>query len=91
MRFSDELSAQALQMQGLRAFRLQRKQHRDPVTAATRSAAASHQAAVRTLPDGSSPHSLRTLLAELAIVVRNSCQPPAAASTFQMTTLPNPT
>ena len=73
---------------------LQRKKHRDPVAAATRSAAASHKAAVRTLPDGSSVHSFRTLLAELATIVRNTCQPAAvaaAASTFQMTTLPNPT
>jgi len=73
---------------------LQRKKHRDPVAAATRSAAASHKAAVRTLPDGSAVHSFRTLLAELATIVRNTCQPAAAAaaaSTFQMTTLPNPT
>ena len=78
-------------MQRLSAFRLQREKHRDPVAVAMRSAVASHKAAVRTLPDGSSLYSFRTLLAELATIVRNTCQPPAAASTFQMTTLPNRT
>ncbi len=39
-------------------------------------------------------HSFRTLLEELSTIVRNTCQPSVGAtesSTFQMTTLPNPT
>jgi len=40
-------------------------------------------------------HSFRTLLEELSSIVRNTCEPRVAhkrgASSFQMTTLPNPT
>jgi transposase len=73
---------------------LKRKARRDPVAAATRSEAALNKVATHTLDDGSPAHSFRTLLEELSTIVRNSCQPSVAAtasSTFQMTTLPNPT
>lgn len=48
----------------------------------------------RTLADGSPVHSFRTLLHELSTIVRNTCCPATPqhiASTFQMTTMPNPT
>ena len=73
---------------------LQRKTRRDPVAAAQRSKAALAKVATHTLPDGSQAHSFRTLLQELSTIVRNTCQPSAgaaAAMTFQMTTIPNPT
>ncbi len=73
---------------------LKRKTQRDPVAAARRSDAALQKVACRTLNDGSPVHSFRTLLHELSTIVRNTCQPHAAqgvASTFQMTTTPNPT
>ena len=73
---------------------LQRKTRRGPVAAAQRSKAALEKVATHTLPDGSAVHSFRTLLQELSTIVRNTCQPSAAAAaamTFQMTTIPNPT
>jgi hypothetical protein len=72
---------------------LQRKTQRDPVAAAKRSDAALEKAAVRTLKDGSPVHSFRTLLEELATIVRNTCEARVgqrSGSTFQMTTTPNP-
>jgi hypothetical protein len=47
-----------------------------------------------TLDDGSRVHSLRTLLAELGGIVRNTCRRKAAGAdepTFEMFTPPNPT
>jgi transposase len=72
---------------------LQRKTHRDPVAAAKRSDAALEKAAARTFKDGSPVHSFRTLLEELATIVRNTCEARVgqrSGSTFQMTTTPNP-
>ena len=72
---------------------LERKRHRDPVAAARRSPAALEKVACRTLKDGSPVHSFRTLLHELSTIVRNTCETRAGqstASTFQMTTMPNP-
>ena len=72
---------------------LERKKHRDPVAAAERSEAALEKIATRTLKDGSSVHSFRTLLAELSTIVRNTCEARVGknrGSTFQMTTTPDP-
>jgi len=72
---------------------LERKKHRDPVAAAERSEAALEKVATRKLKNGSPVHSFRTLLEELSTIVRNTCEPRVArkaASTFQMTTTPNP-
>jgi Transposase DDE domain len=72
---------------------LERKIHRDPVAPAQRSEAALAKVARRTLKDGSPVHSFRTLLHELSTIVRNTCEARAgqlSASTFQMTTTPNP-
>ncbi|HKT71727.1 MAG TPA: transposase [Steroidobacteraceae bacterium] len=74
---------------------LERKKHRDPVAAAERSEVCLEKIATRTLKDGSPVHSFRTLLEELSTIVRNTCEPRVtqerAGSTFQMTTIPNPT
>jgi transposase len=73
---------------------LERKKHRDPVAAAERSEACLEKIATRRLQDGSRVHSFRTLLQELSTIVRNTCEPRVtqkrAASSFQMTTIPNP-
>ncbi len=72
---------------------LERKRHRDPVAAAQRSEAALEKVATRALKDGSTPHSFRTLLAELSTIVRNTCEARLGknrGSTSQMTTTPNP-
>jgi HEPN domain-containing protein len=71
---------------------LERKKHRDPVAAATRSEAALEKVATRKLKDGSTVHSFRTLLYELSTIVRNTCEARVGqrtGSTFQMTTIPN--
>jgi hypothetical protein len=73
---------------------LKRKQHRDPVAPAQRSAAAFEKVVRRTLQDGSPVHSFRTLLNELSTVVRNTCTARhdhhGSGSPFQMNTVPNP-
>jgi transposase len=72
---------------------LERKKHRDPVAAAERSEAALEKVATHKLKNGSPVHSFRTLLEELSTIVRNTCEPRVArkaATTFQMTTTPNP-
>jgi len=69
------------------------KRTRDPVAPAKRSAAAAQKALSRRLPDGSLAHSFRTLLEDLATIVRNTCRTPGAkatASTFQVVTTPSP-
>ena len=69
------------------------KQTRNPVAPATRSAAADEKAATKRLDDGSAVHSFKTLLAELATIVRNTCRMPASrgnAKTFNAVTAPNP-
>jgi hypothetical protein len=72
---------------------LERKKHRDPVAAAERSEAALEKLATRQLKDGSPVHSFRTLLEDLSTIVRNTCEAcvgQRAGSSFQMTTLANP-
>jgi transposase len=69
------------------------KQRRDPVAPAQRSQAALAKVSRRRLADGTPVHSLATLLADLATVVRNTCRTPNAgekAPTFQILTTPNP-
>lgn len=70
------------------------KATRDPVAPAQRSPAARRKAASGMLPDGTPAHSFRTLLAELATVVRNTCRMPGAgagALTFEVMTTPSAT
>ena len=72
----------------------QAKQHRDPIAPARRSAKAERKALTHTLDNGSPAHSLRTLLAELSTIVRNTCRTPnsaADAPTFTIVTRPNQT
>ena len=67
------------------------KATRDPVAPAKRSAAANEKAATHELADGTPVHSLRTLLAELATLVRNTCRTPGATehpATFDILTTP---
>lgn len=73
---------------------LEAKRTRDPVAAATRSQEALQKITDRTLQDGSPVHSFRTLLQELATIVRNTCVTRSAktgAPGFQMLTTPNAT
>jgi transposase len=70
------------------------KATRDPVAPAQRSKAALHKVHSRKLDDGTPAHSLCTLMAELASVVRNTCRTPGAAPdapTFAIVTTPNAT
>jgi transposase len=70
---------------------LEAKATRDPVAPARRSAQATQKVITRTLPDGTPAHSFRTLLAELATIVRNTCRTPLAPSpTFDLLTVPTP-
>jgi len=65
---------------------------RDPVAPATRSEAALGKVARHTLDDDTPVHSLGTLMAELATIVRNTCRTPHAAEnapTFEVLTIPN--
>jgi transposase len=67
------------------------KETRDPVAPAKRSAEASRKAAEKTLEDGTTVHSFRTLLDHLRTVVRNRCRRPAAqdpAATVDIDTSP---
>jgi len=69
------------------------KATRDPVAPAKRSANADHKAKTHKLEDGSAAHSFRTLMQDLAGIVRNTCCAPGAdadASTFTITTTPTP-
>ena len=61
---------------------------RDPVAPATRSAAAEQKAATHRMVDGTPLHSFRTLLENLATIVRNRCRPRGQddASLFSLTT-----
>ena len=52
------------------------KASRDPVATAKRSTAANHKAATHALEDGSTVHSFRTLMQDLASIVRNTCRTP---------------
>lgn len=63
-----------------------------PVAPAKRSAAAEAKARTQRLADGTPVHSFRTLLGELATLVRNRVQPKTSgALAFDMLTRPNPT
>jgi len=65
---------------------------RDPVAPATRSDAALEKVASKLLADGSPAHSFRTLLNELATIVRNTCRRTNAdpdEGTFEIDTTPN--
>ena len=67
------------------------KAERDPVAPASRSPAAERKASGHTLEDGSPAHSLRTLLEDLATIVRNTCRTVPGepeAPTFELTTQP---
>ncbi len=69
------------------------KTSRDPVAPAKRSQSALDKIASHTLADGSAAHSWSTLLAELSTIARNTCRTPQTddnASTFNITTTPNP-
>jgi hypothetical protein len=69
------------------------KAHRDPVAPAERSAAALKKVETKKLPDGTPVHSFRTLLEDLATVVRNTCRAPHGddpLAIFQVTILPTP-
>lgn len=67
------------------------KRTRDPVAPAKRSDAAERKAASRELEDGTPAHTFGTLIAELATIVRNTCQTPNAAqsASFDIVTRPN--
>jgi hypothetical protein len=69
------------------------KATRDPVAPAKRSAAALDKVHTRITEDGTPVHSLRTLLAELATLVRNTCRTPGERehpATFDILTTPTP-
>jgi hypothetical protein len=73
---------------------LDAKDRRDPLAPAQRSAKALRKASTHRLADGSPAHSFRTLLEELACVVRNTCRTQGAnpdAPSFQIVTTPNAT
>jgi len=66
---------------------------RDPVAPAKRSTHSEKKVRRGRLDDGSDVHSFRTLLSELATLVRNTCRRRGAGpdeSTFPMNTIPNP-
>jgi hypothetical protein len=71
------------------------KMSRDPVAPAVRSKAADKKAATHKLDDGTLVHSFRTLLEDLATIVRNACLAPAAAGdtapAFMVVTTPSVT
>jgi hypothetical protein len=69
------------------------KATRDPAAPATRSAAALQKLRTHSRSDGEPVHSLRTLIAELATLVRNTCRTPGALehpATFDILTTPTP-
>ncbi|MGE3600079.1 MAG: transposase [Dehalococcoidia bacterium] len=70
------------------------KAQRDPVAPAQRSPAALAKASTHARADGTPVHSLRTLLEELATLVRNTCRTPGAVeypTTFDLHTTPTAT
>ena len=67
------------------------KATRDPVAPAKRSAAALEKVHTHSTEDATPAHSLRTLIAELATLVRNTCRTPGALehpATFDILTTP---
>ena len=70
------------------------KDARDPVAPAQRSAAALRKIKTKKLDDGSPAHDFRTLMGELALLVRSTCRVRGAtadAPTFDVLTSPNET
>lgn len=68
------------------------KRHRDPVAPAKRSDGALKKCHTKRLPDGTSAHSFRTLLAELGTITRSTLSPDGDADSplaFTMTTAPS--
>jgi hypothetical protein len=68
------------------------KAKRDPVAPAKRSSAALDKVHTHIIEDATPAHSLRTLIAELATLVRNTCRTPgdlAHPATFDILTTPN--
>ena len=63
---------------------------RDPVAPAERSDAAATKAANRTTPAGDTAHSFKTLLEDLATIVRNTHQHPDTGATITLDTIPTP-
>jgi len=67
------------------------KATRHPVAPARRSAEASRKTSEKTLEDGTTVHSFRTLLNHLRTVVRNRCRrPDSATATIDVDTTPGP-
>ena len=67
------------------------KATRDPVAPARRSAAAQKKARTRALADGTPVHCFRTLLEDLATIVRNTCRIPGSTTPPPSTSSPPPT
>ena len=70
----------------------QAKAARDPVAPARRSKAALAKVASRTLDDGTPVHSFRTLIEDLATIVRNTCRVPddqKSSASFTIDTTPS--
>ena len=68
------------------------KQQRDPVAPAVRSKAAQQKARSHTVADGSPAHSFRTLIEDLASIVRNTCRVPGeqtSSADFTIDTTPS--
>ena len=68
------------------------KQNRDPVAPAVRSASAQKKAISHALADGSPAHSFRTLIEDLATIVRNTCRVPGEqtlSANFTIDTTPS--
>jgi hypothetical protein len=63
----------------------------DPVAKAERSPAAKHKASTHKTAAGGTCHSFTSLLAELALIVRDTNQITGTEATFTKTTQPNPT
>ena len=70
------------------------KATRDPVAPAQRSQLALDKVASHRVDDGTPAHSFSTLMAELGVIVRNTCRTPSAgleSPMFDIVTTPNPT
>lgn len=65
-------------------------ENRDPVAPAERSEAATIKTQNKTLPDGTTTHSFRTLLNNLSGITSNTCTYPGSDTPFQLTTSPSP-
>jgi hypothetical protein len=63
----------------------------DPVASAERSPAAKRKASTQKTARGETCHSFRSLIAELALIVRDTNRIPQTGATFTKTTLPSTT